>query len=114
MKRLIISVLIAVLAWQGYEQYKARRAIRQAPETSLDAPLPQAQPAPDQAAAPLPAQPSLQSDASLASPYKCDDRTYCSQMTSCAEATFFLQSCPGVKMDGNHDGVPCEKQWCNP
>jgi hypothetical protein len=33
-------------------------------------------------------------------------------MTSCAEANFFLQHCPGVKMDGNRDGVPCEKQWC--
>jgi hypothetical protein len=45
--------------------------------------------------------------------YSCDGREYCSQMTSCAEATFFLNNCPNVKMDGNHDGVPCEKQWCN-
>jgi endonuclease YncB( thermonuclease family) len=45
--------------------------------------------------------------------YKCDGRTYCSQMTSCDEATFFLQNCPGTKMDGNNDGVPCEKQWCH-
>jgi endonuclease YncB( thermonuclease family) len=44
--------------------------------------------------------------------YRCDGRTFCSQMTSCAEATWFLQNCPGVKMDGNGDGVPCEKQWC--
>ena len=45
--------------------------------------------------------------------YECDGRTHCSQMTSCEEATFFLQNCPGTKMDGNNDGVPCEKQWCN-
>jgi hypothetical protein len=44
--------------------------------------------------------------------FRCDGRTYCSQMTSCAEATFFLKNCPGVKMDGNNDGVPCEQQWC--
>ncbi len=44
---------------------------------------------------------------------KCDGRTYCSQMTSCAEATYFLQNCPDVEMDGNNDGVPCEKQWCH-
>ena len=44
--------------------------------------------------------------------FKCDGRTYCSQITSCAEATYFLQSCPNVKMDGNKDGVPCERQWC--
>ena len=45
--------------------------------------------------------------------FKCDGRTYCSQMTSCAEARYFLNNCPGVKMDGDHDGVPCEQQWCN-
>jgi cold shock CspA family protein len=44
--------------------------------------------------------------------FHCDGRQYCSQMTSCAEAEFFLKNCPNVKMDGNHDGVPCEQQWC--
>ena len=27
-------------------------------------------------------------------------------------ATYFLRTCPGVKMDGNNDGVPCEQPWC--
>ncbi len=45
--------------------------------------------------------------------FKCDGRTHCSQMHSCEEATFFLRNCPNVKMDGNNDGIPCEKQWCN-
>ena len=44
--------------------------------------------------------------------YTCDGRTHCSQMTSCSEAKYFLQHCPGTKMDGNGDGVPCEQQWC--
>lgn len=44
--------------------------------------------------------------------YHCDGRVYCSQMHSCEEATWFLQHCPGVKMDGEGGGVPCEKQWC--
>jgi endonuclease YncB( thermonuclease family) len=43
---------------------------------------------------------------------RCDGRTHCSQMTSCDEATWFLKSCPGTKMDGDNDGVPCESQWC--
>jgi cold shock CspA family protein len=47
------------------------------------------------------------------STFRCDGRTHCSQMTSCAEAKYFLQNCPDVKMDGNHDGTPCEQQWCN-
>lgn len=45
--------------------------------------------------------------------YTCDGRTHCSQMTSCEEATFFLKNCPGTQMDGDGDGVPCEKQLCN-
>ena len=44
--------------------------------------------------------------------FACDGRTSCSQMTSCDEATFFLQHCPDVKMDGERDGIPCERQWC--
>ena len=47
-----------------------------------------------------------------ASSFKCDGRTHCSQMKSCDEATFFLRNCPGVKMDGDNDGIPCENQWC--
>lgn len=39
-------------------------------------------------------------------------RSFCSQMTSCAEAKYFLGHCPNVKMDGDHDGIPCERQWC--
>jgi hypothetical protein len=45
--------------------------------------------------------------------YRCDGRTHCSQMTSCDEAKFFLKNCPGTKMDGDKDGIPCEKQWCH-
>ena len=44
--------------------------------------------------------------------YSCDGRIWCSQMHSCEEAIFFINNCPGTKMDGNHDGVPCERQWC--
>lgn len=44
--------------------------------------------------------------------FACDGRTHCSQMTSCAEAEYFLRHCPGVEMDGNNDGEPCESQWC--
>lgn len=44
--------------------------------------------------------------------YRCDGRTHCSQMSSCSEAKFFLANCPGVQMDGDSDGTPCEQQWC--
>ena len=44
--------------------------------------------------------------------YKCNGRQYCSQMTSCPEAKYFLANCPNPKMDGDGDGIPCERQWC--
>ncbi|MBS0391674.1 MAG: excalibur calcium-binding domain-containing protein [Proteobacteria bacterium] len=44
--------------------------------------------------------------------FRCDGRTHCSQMKSCEEAKFFLKSCPGTKMDGDGNGIPCERQWC--
>ena len=40
--------------------------------------------------------------------FQCDGRVYCSDMHSRAEAEFFLKNCPGTKMDGDNDGVPCE------
>jgi len=45
--------------------------------------------------------------------FECDGRQHCSQMSSCSEARYFIQHCPNTKMDGDHDGVPCERQWCN-
>jgi len=54
--------------------------------------------------------------APLASPgdsFRCDGRVHCSQMTSCAEAKYFLRNCPGAKMDGDRNGIPCEQQWCS-
>ena len=52
--------------------------------------------------------------APVAADPRCDGRKRCSQMRSCAEATWFLQNCPGMEMDGDRDGVPCERQWCRP
>ncbi|HBY64582.1 MAG TPA: cold-shock protein [Solibacterales bacterium] len=63
-------------------------------------------PSMDSVPAPSAAQQSFQS-------FRCDGRTHCSQMTSCEEAKFFLKNCPGTKMDGDGDGVPCEMQWCS-
>ena len=50
--------------------------------------------------------------ATAAPAYRCDGRKYCAQMHSCEEATWVLKHCPGVEMDGDHDGIPCERQWC--
>ena len=45
--------------------------------------------------------------------FSCQGLEHCSEMSSCKEAIFYLRNCPNTKMDGDHDGVPCESQWCN-
>ena len=88
------------------EQLNAERKKRLAqPSGGAAAP---ATPAPGGQQRPAAASPT----ASPAASFRCDGRTYCSQMTSCAEARYFLASCPGVKMDGDGNGIPCENQWC--
>lgn len=84
-------LLIAVIAGYGYKRlpWEMLRSGRAAPRPAAESPI-----------------------SSASSPFRCDGRTMCSQMTSCEEATWFLRNCPGVSMDGNNDGVPCERQWC--
>jgi predicted negative regulator of RcsB-dependent stress response len=98
MKRLLILILVGLAVWQGFGKYKAHQSEAKAPQEFADTSTNRRAPAP----ASTPA----------ASNYRCDGRTFCSQMTSCEEATWFLRNCPDTKMDGNNDGVPCEKQWC--
>jgi hypothetical protein len=100
MKRFIIAVLLMLAAWQGYEQYQLRRFSIESKMEIAEEPL-------------LVKTSSVRGEPKQSTSYQCDGRIYCSQMTSCAEATFFLQNCPGVKMDGDNDGIPCEKQWCH-
>jgi hypothetical protein len=98
MRRLLIALAIGVIAWQAWGAHKARITdVEQLDdsESSVTAQLLDQEAASDRR-----------------SPYQCDGRVYCSQMTSCEEAEFFLANCPGVKMDGGGDGVPCEMQWC--
>lgn len=44
--------------------------------------------------------------------FECEGKRHCSEMSSCKEATFYIRSCPNTNMDGDHDGIPCERQLC--
>ena len=92
MKKLLLIAVVIALAWHWHQQYEQRKVERA---------LAKSKPA------------ATQRLASAGASFQCDGRAYCSQMTSCAEATFFIRNCPGTKMDGDNDGVPCESQWCN-
>lgn len=91
MKRLFFFVALAGLGWYGFNQQRERNPDADGDFEESFMPVASTQPN---------------------ETFQCDGRTHCSQMTSCAEATFFIRNCPGTKMDGNNDGVPCESQWC--
>lgn len=92
----VAALLVAGLAGYGYHHYSQRKAAIQAlsqnPVSATEVVVPQ----------PAPARPA----------FNCDGRRHCSQMTSCNEAKRFLENCPGMEMDGDGDGIPCEQQLC--
>ncbi|WP_415036625.1 excalibur calcium-binding domain-containing protein [Azonexus sp.] len=96
MKKLLMFALFGTIVWFGYGQHKAKQAFTEAqvPAASVYKSTPVYESTP------------------VSPRFTCDGRTHCSQMHSCEEATFFLRNCPNTKMDGNNDGVPCERQWC--
>ncbi|MBQ0960945.1 excalibur calcium-binding domain-containing protein [Ideonella sp. 4Y11] len=104
------------LAELNAAEKQRRAAAASAPSAGAKVPWPSTAPAPSPgpAAAPAPAPGAALTPAPGAAPgaFHCDGRQHCSQMRSCAEAKYFLANCPGVKMDGDGDGVPCEQQWC--
>ncbi|HWR75661.1 MAG TPA: excalibur calcium-binding domain-containing protein, partial [Thiobacillus sp.] len=93
--QIVPLVVLVALGVYGYDKY-SRRSSTHAAANAIES-APNSSPSADQGSS---------------AGFRCDGRTHCSQMTSCAEATFFLRNCPDVQMDGNHDGVPCEQQWC--
>jgi hypothetical protein len=96
MKKLILLVLIGVAGWQIYEKQSVP-VLTNADLKLLSSSI----------------ETVTKSSSVYGSKYSCDGRQYCSQMSSCEEAKFFIQNCPNTKMDGDHDGIPCESQHCN-
>lgn len=45
-------------------------------------------------------------------PAGCGPKRYCRQMSSCAEAREYLQNCGLSSLDGDGDGMPCERGVC--
>jgi len=99
LRRLLVAVAVIVVAWTAVQRLHR--------QSDLKAPVSDSVPAAVDGLAALPQQ-SGDGDGQ----FHCDGRIYCSQMRSCDEAKFFLAHCPGVKMDGDGNGIPCERQFC--
>ncbi|MBA2127343.1 hypothetical protein DLM45_14080 [Hyphomicrobium methylovorum] len=44
-----------------------------------------------------------------ASPQACGAKRFCREMSSCEEAKHYLNDCGLTQLDGDGDGVPCNK-----
>ena len=93
MKNIVLLVIIVAIAWAGYAKLRPGHSVARTDVAARTA--------------------AIEPTAETALAFRCDGRTRCPQMRSYAEATYFVQHCPNTKMDGNNDGVPCERQWCN-
>ncbi|MCU7964215.1 excalibur calcium-binding domain-containing protein [Shewanella sp. SW32] len=100
---LLIIVAIVIFGFKQYQEFNEAPAIDEVPVlTNEDTqPMPMYE---TKARTQATATPSFQCEAG---------KTHCSHMSSCAEATFYIQHCPNTQMDGNGDGIPCERQWCS-
>ena len=89
MKKLFLIILIGLGAWQHF----SKSSVAHRPVT------PQVKPEKERKY--VPPKPT----------FKCDGRQHCSQMKSYEEAKYFIRHCPNTKMDGDNDGIPCERQF---
>lgn len=113
MARLFLLVIVVSVAWFSVSKYRERHTavLGVPPQTIPQIAIPPQSATRETLDDPVTTKPSVRQ--APTSEFVCDGRIYCSQMTSCAEATYFLKNCPGTKMDGDGDGVPCERQWCS-
>jgi Excalibur calcium-binding domain len=94
MRRVLILIAIGIIAWQVVAGHHGSESAVAPQGFAIS-------------------NPSLRSNSeAVTAKFTCDGRTMCFQMTSCEEATYFQKNCPGTKMDGDGDGVPCERQFC--
>ena len=133
MLKVVVIITLLILAWYGNRQYQYKKflqdvqtqigleekvqttrkflqdvqtqigleeKVQTASTTTHNMPVPKARP-----------QRTISVSKKAIPRFHCDGRQHCSQMRSYEEAKFFLNHCPNTKMDGDRDGVPCERQF---
>ena len=113
MLKAILLVLILILAWYGNRQYQHKKFMQevQAEITQENTEkIKETQPQPKVV---TPVQPKKVTviPKKAVPKFHCDGRKHCSQMYSYEEAKFFSDHCPDTRMDGDNDGIPCERQF---
>ena len=100
---LLIIVAIVIFGFKQYQEFNEAPAIDEVPVLT------------NEDTQPMPMYETKSRTQATATPkFQCEaGKTHCSHMSSCAEATFYIQHCPNTQMDGDGDGIPCERQWCS-
>jgi len=100
---LLIIVAIVIFGFKQYQEFNEAPAIDEVPVLTND----------DIERMPM-YETKARTQARATPKFQCEaSKTHCSHMSSCAEATFYIQHCPNTQMDGDGDGIPCERQWCS-
>ena len=100
MNKIISFAFLAIIVFYGFHRCSRMHPADYFDRTRERAPAA----APAETAAPAPARVQSESHGS----YACEGKTRCRQMGSCEEARYYLEHCPGVEIDGDGDGIPCE------
>ena len=110
MKHLLIFLVLACVSAFAYDYYRKRLSSLQ-PDLPPVARIVADVPAPGTTDSWRPP-PRTDARTAVQTPASgCDGRTHCSQMHSCGDARAQMH-CPNAAMDGDGDGIPCERQWC--
>jgi len=107
-KLLSVLVTVSIVAWLGYQfvyLFNAEAGSSSIEESRLEPEVQSFSAAVKQTDSPV--WPPLQ----LAE-FSCEGKTRCTEMNSCEEAQFYLAQCPDVQIDGDADGIPCEREHC--
>lgn len=90
MKNVLMFLVLGALAWYGIRRYQEHGADAAVADDTPGGEISLPEVRPEER-------------------FSCDGRKHCGEMSSCEEANWFLENCPGVKMDGDRDGNPCEE-----
>ncbi|HJS14930.1 MAG TPA: excalibur calcium-binding domain-containing protein [Rheinheimera sp.] len=106
---LSVVVTLSILAWFGYQSMHLLRAEVSSPAVAGG--IETADPQSTTASLENPVWPPIQ--AQQDPQFQCEGKQHCSEMSSCEEAEFYLEQCPNVLIDGDRDGIPCERTHCS-
>lgn len=96
---MLIIIAIGVFGFKKYQAFNEAPIVNEAPVLTNDE---------------IEQHPVYQEKRQATPQFQCEKgKTHCNHMRSCAEATFYINHCTNTQMDGDNDGIPCERQWCS-